>query len=137
DFRAMWARNPAVDVLICGDFNDTPDGASVKDHLHAGNDAAAVRGSREPILLDLFADKEPKRFGTHYHNSWFIFDHIAISPGLLEDVGGLCDVDPVTPVRPPPRPNDRLHRPWSFGSPKHPQEGYSDHFPVTVKLRLQ
>jgi endonuclease/exonuclease/phosphatase family metal-dependent hydrolase len=136
EFRAMWNRNPAVDVLICGDFNDTPDGASVKDHLHAGSDLAAVRSKTEPILFDLFADKDPNRFGTHYHNRWFIFDHIVVSPGLLDDQGCSCNADSVTTVRTPPRPNDRLHRPWSFGSPKHPQEGYSDHFPVTVKLRV-
>jgi hypothetical protein len=109
----------------------------VKHQLHAESDAAAVRANREPILLDLFADKDPDRFGTHYHNRWFIFDHIAVSPGLLDDEGWTCDVDSVATVRTPPRPNDRLHRPWSFGSPKHPQSGYSDHFPVTVKLLVK
>jgi endonuclease/exonuclease/phosphatase family metal-dependent hydrolase len=137
EFRAMWTRNPAVELLICGDFNDTPDGTSVKDHLHAGHDAAAVRSNREPVLLDLFADKDPDRYGTHYYKRWFIFDHIAISPGLLDDRGWTCEVDSVATVRTPPRPNDRLHRPWSFSSPKHGERGYSDHFPVTVKLRVQ
>src|SRR5262249_16251818 len=40
-FRAMHRNDPNVDVLICGDFNDPPDAASVTDHLHATGDAAA------------------------------------------------------------------------------------------------
>jgi endonuclease/exonuclease/phosphatase family metal-dependent hydrolase len=137
EFRAMWTSNHAVDVLICGDFNDTPDGTSVKDDLHAGSHIDAVRANSEPILLDIFADKDANRFGTHYHNRWFIFDHIVVSPGLLDDQGWTCDVGSVATVHTPPRSNDRLGRPWSFGSPTHPQRGYSDHFPVTVKLRVQ
>jgi hypothetical protein len=36
------------------------------------------------------------------------------------------------------RPGDRLHRPWRFGSShEHGERGYSDHFPVTVRLRVQ
>jgi endonuclease/exonuclease/phosphatase family metal-dependent hydrolase len=135
-FRAMFTSNPAVDVLICGDFNDTPDASSVTHNLHAGGDAAAVRGAREPELLDLFAGKDPNRFGTHYHNRWFIFDQIVVSPGLLDDHGWTCDPDSVTTVRTTERRGDRLGRPWSFGGPKHGERGYSDHFPVTVKLRV-
>jgi len=137
EFRAMWKRNPAVDLLICGDFNDTPDGKSVKDHLHAGSDSDALRAGRTPILLDLFADKDPQRYGTHYHNRWFIFDQIVVSPGLLDDKGWTCDVDSVTTVRRTQRRNDRFGRPWSFGSPKRGERGYSDHFPITVKLRVE
>jgi endonuclease/exonuclease/phosphatase family metal-dependent hydrolase len=136
EFRAMWTSNPAVDVLICGDFNDTPEAESVRRHLHAVGDAKMLRVAREPVLLDLFTDKDPDRFGTHYHNRWFIFDHIVVSPGLLDNEGWSCDIDSVTTVRATQRRGDRLGRPWSFGSPKHGERGYSDHFPVTVKLRV-
>jgi endonuclease/exonuclease/phosphatase family metal-dependent hydrolase len=135
-FRAMFTSNPAADMLICGDFNDTPDAPSVTHNLHAVGDDAAVRGAREPVLLDLFADKDPNRFGTHYHNRWYIFDQIVVSPGLLDDRGWTCDPDSVTTVRATQRRGDRLGRPWSFGGPKHGERGYSDHFPVTVKLRV-
>jgi endonuclease/exonuclease/phosphatase family metal-dependent hydrolase len=135
-FRAMFTSNPAVDVLICGDFNDTPDAPSVTHNLHAGGDVAVVRGAHEPVLLDLFAGKDPNRFGTHYHNRWFIFDQIVVSPGLLDDQGWTCDPDSVSTVRTTQRRGDRLNRPWSFGGPKHGERGYSDHFPVTVKLRV-
>jgi endonuclease/exonuclease/phosphatase family metal-dependent hydrolase len=137
-FRAMWERNRDVAVLICGDFNDTPDDTSVTKNLHATGDLEAVRANREPLLLDLFAGKDPNQFGTHYYRKWLIFDHIVVSPGLLNDRGWSCDPDSVQRVRTPSRLGDKVKRPWSFGSPRHEgSRGYSDHFPVTVKLRVQ
>ena len=90
-----------------------------------------------PALLDLFADKDPNHFGTHYHNRWFIFDHLVVSPGLLDDRGWTCETGSATAVRTLTRPGDRLGRPWKFGTSAHTDGGYSDHFPVTVKLSVQ
>jgi endonuclease/exonuclease/phosphatase family metal-dependent hydrolase len=137
EFRAMFERNPAVDLLICGDFNDTPDDTSVTEHLHAISDIDAVRGGFEPVLFNLFANKDPNEYGTHYHRHWFIFDQIIVSPGLLDEKGWSVDPQSATAVRTLHKTNDRLKRPWSFGTPKHGDRGYSDHFPVTVKLRVQ
>jgi endonuclease/exonuclease/phosphatase family metal-dependent hydrolase len=137
EFRAMYERNKAVDLLICGDFNDSPEDASVAKHLHAGGNRDLVRSQNEPVLLDLFADKEPQQFGTHYHHRWYIFDHLVVSPGLLDERGWSCDPDSVTTIRTLHAPKDRLKRPWSFGRERdHGERGYSDHFPVTVKLRV-
>lgn len=137
EFRAMYERNPSVDVLICGDFNDEPDTPSVTKHLHAISDINAVRGGFEPVLLDLFANRSPEEFGTHYfHRRWSIFDQIVVSPGMLDDQGWSCEPNSATTIRTPRRPGDKVTRPWSFGTPKHPEHGYSDHYPVTVKLRV-
>jgi endonuclease/exonuclease/phosphatase family metal-dependent hydrolase len=136
EFRAMFARNPAVDLLICGDFNDTPDDTSVTEHLHAISDINMVRGGFEPVLFNLFANKDPDKFGTHYHRHWFVFDQLVVSPGMLDDKGWSVDPESATAVRTLHKSNDRQKRPWSFGTPKHGDRGYSDHFPVTVKLRV-
>src|SRR5207244_1751670 len=70
-FRAMYKSNPAVDFLVCGDFNDPPDAESVAKHLHATANAEAVRTAGDPpLLLDLLADKDPNRYGTHYYHKW-------------------------------------------------------------------
>jgi endonuclease/exonuclease/phosphatase family metal-dependent hydrolase len=135
-FRAMFERNKDVAFLVCGDFNDTPDDPSVTKHLRAIGGRDKVRDSREPLLLNLFAEKDPNKFGTHYHFKWMIFDQIAVSRGLLGDTGWTCEPDSAATVQTPPRPKDPLKRPWSFGTPQHPQNGYSDHFPVTVKLHI-
>jgi endonuclease/exonuclease/phosphatase family metal-dependent hydrolase len=139
-FRAMYRTNPAVDFLVCGDFNDPPDEDSVVKHLHGVADPAAVRQARdEPLLLSLFGNKDPQKFGTHWHNGhWYIFDQILVSAGMLDDRGWTCEVGTARTVNSLTQPRDRVGRPWRFGSErdKFPR-GYSDHFPVTVRLRVQ
>lgn len=138
-FRAMYESNRDVDVLICGDFNDPPDADSVAKHLRAVGDPAAVRANgAEPRLLNLLAGKDPKQFGTHYYRGWWVFDQIVVAPGLLDGTGWNCDPKSVHVERTLVRPGDKLGRPWRFGDAddKGPR-GYSDHFPVTVKLRVQ
>lgn len=136
-YRAMWKSNPAVDLIICGDFNDPPDAPSVRTHLHAVAAADQVRQADGDLLLDLMAGKEPARFGTHYHEGWWIFDQFVVSPGLLDDRGWRCEPESVTTVNTLFRPGDRLRRPWRFGN-EHDRgsRGTSDHFPITVRLRV-
>jgi endonuclease/exonuclease/phosphatase family metal-dependent hydrolase len=139
-FNGMHKHNPAVDVLVCGDFNDPPDSESVTKHLHATGDArAVVHSGEEPQLLDLLADKDPAAgFGTHFYaGKWFIFDHIVVSPGLLDHKGWSCEVNSIHTVNSLTRPGDRQHRPWRFGN-EHDKaaRGYSDHFPVIVRLKV-
>jgi endonuclease/exonuclease/phosphatase family metal-dependent hydrolase len=140
EFKAAYLSDPNVDLLVCGDFNDTPHDESVIRHLHAAADPKEVLGrGGDPRLLNLFADKAPATFGTHYYEGkWHIFDQILVSPGLLDDRGWTCDPATTHTVNNLTRPGDRLHRPWRFGSShEHGERGYSDHFPVTVRLRVQ
>src|SRR5260370_10606173 len=114
--RAMIKSNPAVHVLVCRDFNDTPQDDSAGHHLHAVGDAPAVlRGSDPPLLYNLMADKDPGSFGTHYFSKWLIFDQLVVSPGLLVKAGWSCDPASVQTINTLTRPGDRLHRPWPFG----------------------
>jgi endonuclease/exonuclease/phosphatase family metal-dependent hydrolase len=138
--NAAYHANPAADILICGDFNDTPADVSVTEHLHATGDLRAVKaGGPQLRLLDLMADKDPNNgYGTHYYHRWLIFDHIVVSPGLLDQAGWTCLTASVAAVNSLARPGDSHQRPWRFGGDKDRGErGYSDHFPVTVKLRVQ
>jgi endonuclease/exonuclease/phosphatase family metal-dependent hydrolase len=139
-YKAMWKANPAVDFLVCGDFNDTPEDEAVVKHLHAGGDRRAVlQATDEPLLLNLFAGKDPERFGTHYYQrKWYIFDQIVVSPGLLDDKGWTCETETVRTINTLHQATDKQRRPWRFGpeSNKAPR-GYSDHFPVTVRLRVR
>ena len=138
--EAMFKSNPSVDLLICGDFNDGPGDPSVVQHLRATGDAqAAVKSTKDLKLFNLFASKDPAAgFGTHYHSKWFIFDQIVVSPGMLDNRGWSCEPASVQTVNDLVKPGDRLKRPWRFGddNDKGPR-GYSDHFPVTVRLRIQ
>jgi endonuclease/exonuclease/phosphatase family metal-dependent hydrolase len=138
-FRAMYEKNPAVDLLVCGDFNDTPDSESVVKYLHATTNPDEVRPGGPPVLLALFSD-QPDR-GTHYYSGkWFTFDHIVVSPGLLDDRGWTVERQTARIVNDlTVEPKDRKGRPWRFGNPRDEKgpRGYSDHFPVTVRLKVQ
>jgi endonuclease/exonuclease/phosphatase family metal-dependent hydrolase len=132
-YRAMARTNPAVDLLVAGDFNDPPDAASVTGHLHA------YETGNGDGLCDLFAGKDPSSFGTHYfRDHWAIFDQIVVAPGLFDTRGWSCDPASTRTINTLTRPGDRKHRPWRFGS-RHDRapRGYSDHFPVTVRLMVE
>ncbi len=138
-FKAMYLTNASVDLLICGDFNDTPNDDSVVKYLHATADRAAVLQSRgeNPLLYSLSAGRDPKRFGTHFYRQPLIFDQIVVSPGLLDDRGWTVEADTLDTINQFRRRNDTQNRPWGFGREKDRGErGYSDHFPVTVKLKV-
>jgi hypothetical protein len=94
-------------------------------------------------LLDLFAGKDPNKFGTHYYNGRpLVYDHICVSPGLLDPDGWSCDPDSAKTITDGLiRPGATRRQPWRFGSPKEnlrdADRGYSDHFPVVVTLTVQ
>lgn len=137
-------RNLDADILVCGDFNDTPDAPQVVDGLRAiGERNRVVKTNRNPQLLNLFANKDPKQFGTiWYANRPQIYDHICVSAGLLDNKGWSCDPDSVsTWTDGLTRPGATRREPWRFGDPnrsdlRESDRGYSDHFPVLVTLKV-
>jgi endonuclease/exonuclease/phosphatase family metal-dependent hydrolase len=135
-YKGMHKSNPKVDLLICGDFNDPPDAESVAHHLHATEDKDKVlKSSSELLLLNLMAGKSPREFGTHFHKEWYIFDQFVVSPGMLDDEGWSCDPDSIRTEN--KFTAQRNGHPKAFGNGKHGDRGYSDHFPVTVRLKVR
>ena len=139
EYTRKFRADPAVELLVCGDFNTEPSDETVVKQLHAGAEAEAVRNAREPLLLDLFAGKNPASFGTHYYNKPLIYDQICVSSGLLDDKGWTCLTDTAqTWTQGLIRPGSTRRQPWRFGNERDSGgRGYSDHFPVTVKLKVQ
>ncbi|MGL4555286.1 MAG: endonuclease/exonuclease/phosphatase family protein [Gemmataceae bacterium] len=137
-FRAMASSNPAVDFLVCGDFNDPPEEESVVTHLHAIGDLQRVRaGGPEPALYNLMTPLAEKGLGTHYYRRWWLFDHICVSPGLLDNKGWSVVPGSAGIV---PEVASKGGQPDRFGGPgdKRPysRRGAADHFPVVCKLRV-
>jgi hypothetical protein len=143
-FRELNTKNTSTDVLVCGDFNDTPDADPIFKGLGAIGDASKVKPTAdEPFLLNLMHGKDPKNFGTlWYGGKPLIYDHICVSPGMLDAKGWSVDPKSVATV------TDGLMRkgatrrePWRFGNPddkvKDADRGYADHFPVVVKLKVE
>jgi endonuclease/exonuclease/phosphatase family metal-dependent hydrolase len=138
-YNAMYHSNEQVDLLIAGDFNDPPDSPSVAEHLHASADIEAFHyGGNKPLLLDLFARPVFSHLGTIYgEGKWSIFDQIVVSPGLLDNKGWSCDPATAQIVNSLYRAGDKRHLPWRFGNSHAKDHGYSDHFPVTVRLKVE
>lgn len=139
-FRAMYKSNPKVDFLVCGDFNDNPDDKSVTEHLLAVGTLEAMKaGGDVPKLFDCFAKAYADGKGTHYYrNKAYVFDHICVSPGLLDGEGWSCLVETAAIV--PEIKSPRGVAPNRFGGPgdrrPYSKRGASDHYPVTVRLRV-
>ena len=149
-FRAMHKSNPDVALLICGDFNDNPDDASVAKHLHASGALPSVEaGGDPPLLYDLFANswsqKKSAGFGTHfYRGKAFLFDHLVVSPGMVNGRGGwqcLAETAEIVKHRFVVATGRNKGHPLEFGNEKKKvplsERGVSDHLPVTVRLRLR
>ena len=136
-FRAMFKANPKVDLLVCGDFNDDPDEPSVTRHLKAVDDLEAVRKGDEPLLFDAMANLGKQGKGTLYYKRFHLFDQICVSPGLLDDQGWTAEPASAAIV---PEMADKRGSPNRFGGKgdkrAYSRRGASDHFPVTIKLRV-
>lgn len=132
--------NPKIDVLVCGDFNDSPEAESVYKNLHMIGDARLVTPeANPPRLFGLLSGKPPAEFGTHYYNKPLIYDHIGVSPGMFDSNGWGYDPDSVrVPTEGLIRSTARTRRPWRYGTANDDAvgRGYSDHFPVVVTLKV-
>ncbi|CAN5598763.1 endonuclease/exonuclease/phosphatase family protein [soil metagenome] len=144
-YSNMVKKNPDVDILVCGDFNDTPESDPVVKSMRAVGDREEVKKSanaEKPMMFDLMAGKDATKFGTiWYDNAPHIYDHICVSPGLLDDKGWTCaPASLMTVTNGLIRPGATRRQPWRFDDPgrnvKDADRGFSDHFPVTVKLSV-
>ncbi len=143
-FREASQRNADCDFLVCGDFNDTPDAEPIFKKLGAIGDRNKVKPTeKEPYLLNLMHGKDPAKFGTlWYGGKPLIYDHICVSPGLLDTNGWSAEPDSVATVSTGlMRIGATRREPFRFGSPakemKSSERGWADHFPVVVKLKVE
>ncbi|HWE36514.1 MAG TPA: endonuclease/exonuclease/phosphatase family protein [Isosphaeraceae bacterium] len=138
-FLDRYRADPRADVILAGDYNDGPDDPALVDGLHTTSDPALVRADGpRPRLLDLMAGRDPRLFGTYlYQRRWQALDHIVASPGLLDPSGWLALPETLRVEAPTPLRAGRDGRPFRFGGPRQAgPRGYSDHFAVTLRLRV-
>ena len=139
-YSVAMRSNPSVDFLVCGDFNDSPEAKSVAQNLHVTGDSALVTPDADPPrLFGVLSGKSPGKFGTYYYNRPLIYDHVAVSPGLLDAQGWSYVPDSVQVATDGLiRSGSFARRPWRFGSRGDDAvgRGFSDHFPVLVTLRV-
>lgn len=139
-YLALRRSEPGLDVILAGDFNDEPDDPSLTDSLHAVTDPALVReADAEPDLLDLVTTPSLRGEGTYYLNGrWEFLDHILAPPELLDDRGWSLRRDTLEIGNFPDLRQGRTGRPRKFGGPNSGvARGYSDHFALAVRLRIE
>jgi endonuclease/exonuclease/phosphatase family metal-dependent hydrolase len=146
DYTAAYKNNPKVRYVVCGDFNDDPTDRSVVEHLRATGELKKVLDPKAgAVFYNPFADKFQKGEASHYEGGWrkedgeprkHLFDQIVLSPALLDAEGWSYKTNSARVVR----RFEFRNRVDRFGGPsdRRPFEkrGASDHFPVTVELRV-
>lgn len=133
--NAIYIANPKADIILCGDFNDNPTDKSIVSGLHTTANPSEAAAATSLRLLNLFGSWTPGSPGSLYYQGWNQFDQILVSPGMLDNSGWSVDPASVRVVNHLTKPNDANRRPWRFGGEKETgPRGYSDHFPVMVRL---
>jgi hypothetical protein len=136
----MLYEDPKRRILAMGDFNDEPFCRSMQEYLLGTRDPGRVRYSRSGHMLNLMwpllSGNDP---GTYLFGSdWNMLDQFLVTKELMFKSGALhVDQDSVS-VFCPALMVGPSGRPRAFGRPSKKNldpDGYSDHYPITVRLR--
>lgn len=134
----LLAADPKADIIVLGDLNDEPDDVAIKDHLRAAKSEDHLPPGS---LLNTTAPIKADGKGTIvYKNRWELFDHVIISPGLLDSAGFHWKKGSTRRVDFPelifrPRSEKQIPRPnESYTGKVFHKTGYSDHLPVGCVL---
>lgn len=122
-------------ILIMGDFNDTPDDDSLHGILRAKGQHELAKND----LINLLIEEEHHGLGTHVHQGeWMVFDQLIVSQALLQGRNGLSVLKNNAFIFKNkellftyPNGNTKPNASYS-GDTYH--GGYSDHLPVFVRL---
>ncbi|MNJ85937.1 Endonuclease/Exonuclease/phosphatase family protein [compost metagenome] len=75
-----------ANILVMGDFNDTPEDYSIRAILRAKGQHEQSKGD----LVNLLIEEQKKGLGTTVHQrEWDVFDQLIVSQGLLQGQSGL------------------------------------------------
>lgn len=129
-------KNPEENIVIMGDFNDTPDDNSVDEVLGAEKTFDSVEKSK---LYNLLYLRYKKGIGTTYHKGWLLFDQIIVSGNMLSSRKIDCKPEYADIFN----PSYLLH--FDHKSRVSPNRtyrgrytgGYSDHLPVYLHIYLK
>lgn len=152
--RIREEKGDDVAVIALGDFNDDPFDKSIAIHAQGNRDKGDVQRAKSARFYNFAWDymtqtvtdhngKKRLLNGTLYFGSdASLFDQIMVSPGLLSGKSGLRVIDGSARIE--AYPQAVSHRvgegPIRFGLPSGDaaknvnMDGYSDHFPVSVRI---
>jgi len=123
-----------ANIIVMGDFNDNPHDVSVKEILHAVTKDELSKGA----LFNTLAEKHQNGEGSLcYRGDWKMFDQIMVTPGFLQDDQTLQYHGAFVYATPIMRVSEGKYAGYPFRTyvRDNYHGGYSDHFPVFMKLK--
>ncbi len=129
-----------VAIIVMGDFNDEPFNRSITDYALGQKDSSIVKSKRvqKPYLFNLMWSLQKDNSGTHYFDGWAMLDQILVNRPLLRNEGSLhlvpdsCEIFKTQAML-------KFEKPRRFGRPSKAKtfdlEGFSDHLPVSVRIK--
>lgn len=132
---SILAVVPDAKIILLGDMNDTPNHISVYSLLQDGNTTRATHA------IDAVLNEQSFPGTYNYQDNWDLLDHIIVSKGITEAKKGIRYAHAEAGI---------FVRDWmlytndegtqypnrSYGGSNY-YGGYSDHFPVYVKLEVK
>jgi len=129
-------------VLVMGDFNDEPFDRSMTEYALSTRTRAKVLNANSPRLLNLMWEAMGARAGTHYFDNFpSVLDQMLASRGFLPQASPWQVVDGSLRIETFPEmvADGTYPAPIRFGRPSqaggHNPQGFSDHFPLSVRIR--
>jgi len=127
--------NSDANIIVLGDFNDSPVDKSLYDVLRAKGQHEQKKGD----LINLLIEEQKNDLGTAvYQGNWDVFDNIIISQGLLQGTSGFTVKNNngfiVNNQKLLFTFRDGNQKPSAtFGGDKY-YGGFSDHLPIYIQL---
>ncbi len=125
-----------ADIVVLGDFNDTPDAPTITDALRAVGDTAAVVASQNALLYNFAA--RYSGVGTYYfRGKWQRLDQAMVSKGMFDAKAFFVEPDGFACFSAPylyeaSRRSEPFGKPLPTYSEQRYLGGYSDHLPISL-----
>ncbi|NBC81890.1 MAG: endonuclease [Bacteroidetes bacterium] len=137
---SIFMKDQDANIVIMGDFNDTPQNISIQQYLRAKNEYSSIQ---DTIIYNVSATLESLSIGTHkYQGHWNILDQVMVSGSLLNPSNSIYTrLDAIKIFQ-----SDFLLTDDERFTGKYPfrtyhgfnwQPGYSDHLPVYIDFFAQ
>lgn len=131
----ILSDNPEENILIMGDFNDTPDDNSVDEVLGAQKSFENISNLK---LYNLLYPRHKRGIGSTYHKGWLLFDQLIVSGHLLLSDRMDCRAEYADIFNPPYliHFNGKGHASTNRTYHGKYAGGYSDHLPIYLRMYL-
>lgn len=140
NLRIQQVYGDNVPILVMGDFNDEPGSRAIVDYALSECNKDLVTNARKPSLFNLMWSLMGEGYASFWYNEPFFFDQFLVSKGFLMKKRAYLVVENSVEVIHPTKmwetqpPKGKYPQPRRFGWKPRTPLGYSDHFPIALKI---